>query len=341
MIKVKLIEPDIHRNEIAYRPYIWAQHILQEVGIELTTGDSYDYALIGQASYIDKTLTLNDSVEKGLEFLSNITGDYILLDGQDSTSMIGTIDVFRKSNAKLFLKNTLLNDLDLYKQGWANGRIYWGPGDYSVPDIDELKGKIKLSGANWVGTIKPTWHNYDSNKQYDVACMFSWGDVKNYEYQNFTSQYYDDHRRILLERLESTNYNVIKREKGIRIPQQQFYQNMYNSKIVMAPIGYGEMAVRDIEAASFGSVLIKPDVSYVNSTPFLYDDGETYIACKYDWSDVEEKIDYVLSNWKEVQEKLTQNMREKFQIQYSDEKLAIHMYNIFANMDGLKVIGND
>ena len=113
---------------------------------------------------------------------------------------------------------------------------------------------------------------------------------------------------------------------------------MYNSKIVMAPIGYGEMAVRDIEAASFGSVLIKPDVSYVNSTPFLYDDGETYIACKYDWSDVEEKIDYVLSNWKDVQEKLTHNMREKFQTQYSDEKLAIHVYNIFANMDEVEVI---
>ena len=69
---------------------------------------------------------------------------------------------------------------------------------------------------------------------------------------------------------------------------------MYESKIVMAPIGYGEMAVRDIESASFGSVLIKPDMSYIYSKPFVYEDGETYIACKYDWSDVEEKIDYVL-----------------------------------------------
>ena len=336
MIKIKLVELDKHRNEIAFRPYIWAQNILRDVGIELTTDNSYDYALVAQASYIDKTIPLQESIEKGINYLSQITGDYIMLDGQDSTSMIGTIDVFRHSDAKLFLKNTLLNDWELYKQGWASGRMYWGKGDYSVPDIDDLKDKIKLSGANWVGTIKPKWMQYDSNKKHDVACMFSWGDVQNYEYEYLTSTYYDDHRRTLLERLEKTDYNIVRREKGIKIPQQQFYQNMYDSKIVMAPIGYGEMAVRDIEAASFGSVLIKPDMSYVSSVPFLYEDKETYIACKYDWSDVEEKIDYVLSNWNEVQDKLTHNMRNRFDEQYSNEKLAIHMYNILANLDGVK-----
>jgi len=340
MIKIKLVELDKHRNEIAFRPYIWAQNILQDIGIELTTDNSYDYALVAQASYIDKTIPLQESIEKGIDYLSRITGDYIMLDGQDSTSMIGTIDVFRHSNAKLFLKNTLLNDWDLYKQGWASGRMYWGKGDYSVPDIDNLKDKIKLSGANWIGTIKPKWLDYNSKKKYDVACMFSWGDAQNYEYKYLTSTYYDDHRRTLLERLENTNYNTIRREKGIKIPQQQFYQNMFDSKIVMAPIGYGEMAVRDIEAASFGSVLIKPDMSYVSSVPFLYEDKETYIACKYDWSDVEEKIDYVLSNWKEVQEKLTYNMRTRFDEQYSDEKLAIHMYNILANLDEVKSENN-
>ena len=35
---------------------------------------------------------------------------------------------------------------------------------------------------------------------------------------------------ILLEKLEKTNFNVVRRERGIRIPQEQFYQNMYNSK---------------------------------------------------------------------------------------------------------------
>jgi hypothetical protein len=335
MIKIKLDNPQEHRNEIAYRPYLWAFNILKDIGIELTTGNSYDYALVGQASIIDKTLSLKNSIEKGIEYLSNITGDYIILDGQDSTSLIGVFDVFKHSKAKLLLKNSLLKNFDLYKKGWANGRIYWGEGNYSVPDIDNFKEKIKLSGTNWVGTIKPRWMDYNSSKPYDVSCMFSWGDKKNYEYQQLTSTYYDNHRRTLLEKLKNTNYKVVRRESGVRIPQQQFYQNMYNSKITTAPIGYGEMAVRDIEAASFGSVLIKPNMDYINSVPFLYENEKTYIACKYDWSDINEKIDYVLSNYKELQPYLTENMRKKFDQNYTSEKLAIHLYNIFLNLDNI------
>ena len=33
MIKIKLYELDIHRNECAFRPYLWAQEILKEIGI--------------------------------------------------------------------------------------------------------------------------------------------------------------------------------------------------------------------------------------------------------------------------------------------------------------------
>tara|TARA_R110002012_G_scaffold272708_1_gene458335 strand:- start:2911 stop:3927 length:1017 start_codon:yes stop_codon:yes gene_type:complete len=336
MIKIKLYEPTRHRNECAFRAYIWAQHVLRDIGIEFTTGDTYDYALVNTFYNCDKKLPLDQAVEKGLDYLSKITGDYILLDGQDSTSLIGAAELLRGSNAKFLLKNTLLNDWNLYKQGWHNGRIYWGPGEYKVPDIDELKGKIKLSGTNWVGTIRPKWLKYNSDKSYDVSCMFGWGDNLNYEHGILTSNYYDDHRKFLLDRLENTKYNVLRRERGIRIPQQQFYENMYNSKIVTAPIGYGEMAVRDIEAASFGSVLIKPDMSYIKSVPFLYEDDETYIACKYDWSDIEEKIDYVLSNWTHLQDKLTYNMRKRFEDQYNDERLATHLYNIFANLDGIE-----
>ena len=42
-------------------------------------------------------------------------GDYIIVDGQDATTLIGTIDVFRESNAILFLKNSYLKNFDLYR----------------------------------------------------------------------------------------------------------------------------------------------------------------------------------------------------------------------------------
>ena len=109
MIKIKLLEKDIHRNETTFRPFVFAQHVLKEVGIEFTDGDSYDYAWVGQASIIDKETSLEKSIEKGVEFISKITGDYMIIDGQDSTSLIGAYEVFKESNAKLLLKNSLLN----------------------------------------------------------------------------------------------------------------------------------------------------------------------------------------------------------------------------------------
>ena len=118
--------------------------------------------------------------------------------------------------------------------------------------------------------------------------------------------------------------------------QEEYYQNMCNSKIIMAPLGYGEMAPRDLESAMFGSVLMKPDVSYILSEPFIYEDDETYIAVNYDWSNLEEKIDYILSNFEVLNEKINNNLRVLFEEKYSYDNLCLHWYNIFKEMKEVK-----
>ena len=62
MIKIKLHEPDKHRNECTFRPFLWAQNVLKDVGIEFTTRGSYDYAWVAQASIINKRVSLKESV---------------------------------------------------------------------------------------------------------------------------------------------------------------------------------------------------------------------------------------------------------------------------------------
>jgi len=339
MIKIKLVELEKHRNETTFRPFIFAQNYLRDIGIEFTNSDDYDYAWVAQASIIDKKKPLKESVENGLEFLSKITGDYMIVDGQDATSLIGTIDVFRESNAKLFLKNSYLKDFDLYKKGWANGRIYWGEGDYSVPDIDELKPKMKLSGCNWLHTIQPKWINYEFEKPYDISCMFGYPTKKiSYEHDVSQTNYYDKHRKELLETI-GDKYKVAGLVNGERVSQNEYYDKMYQSKIIMAPLGYGEMAPRDVESAVFGGVLIKPDMSYIDSKPFIYEDNETYIACKYDWSDLEEKIDYVLSNYDELRNYLVENMKRKYTEEYEYSKIALHLYDVFKDLSSVTLEG--
>ena len=62
MLKIKLLENEIHRNETTFRPFAMAQNIFREVGIEFTTSNDYDYAFVGQASIIDKKKSLKESV---------------------------------------------------------------------------------------------------------------------------------------------------------------------------------------------------------------------------------------------------------------------------------------
>ena len=73
MIKIKLIEKDIHRNETTFRPFLFAQNTLRDIGIEFTDSDDYDYAWVAQASIIDKEVSLEQSIEKGVNFISKIS----------------------------------------------------------------------------------------------------------------------------------------------------------------------------------------------------------------------------------------------------------------------------
>jgi len=333
MIKIKLYELDKHRNETTFRPYIMAQSVLRDIGIEFTTGESYDFAWVAQASFMNKKVSLEQSTNDGLEFLSKITGDYMLLDGQDATTLIGSYDVFTESNAMLLLKNTLLKDRDLYKQGWNLGRMYWGVGDYKCNNFDKYTDRIKLSGTNWLSTVTPRWRN-DIPKNYDVSALFSYPSLKPvYEHDSHQSSEYDKHRKPCVDMVNTLDCNVVKLVNGEKLSQQDYYNKMAQSKIVIAPLGYGEMAPRDIEATMFGSILIKPDMSYIDSNPMWYEDGKTYIACKHDYSDLSEKVDYVLTNFTELQNTMIPYARKKFEELYTSEATAINTYNIFKNLE--------
>jgi hypothetical protein len=76
-------------------------------------------------------------------------------------------------------------------------------------------------------------------------------------------------------------------------------------------------------------------MSHLDSYPFIYKDKETYIACKYDWSDVLEKIDYILTNYNELQPYLTENIKNEYTQQYSNESLVKYFYNQLSTVQGI------
>jgi len=356
MIKIKLYDCHIHRNECTFRPYGLASEVIKDIGIEfIVEGDSYDYAWIGQGSIVNKKLPLQQSIEEGIKYLSKISGKYMIVDGQDSTSLIGIYDVFKESNAIRLLKNSLLKDKGLYKNKTVSGRHYWPGGEYSIDDFDLYSDKIVLSGTNWLSTFwalmpawqqerpsksninsqwtnKLTWSPIVSNKEYDVCAMFQYPSKEsNYEYEYRLDRYYDKFRKPCVDIAHELKYNVAKLNNGIKVPESEYDRRLANSKIILAPFGYGEMAPRDIHSAVYGSILIKPDMDYIETNPNIFKKDETYIACKHDFSDLKEKIDEVLGNYQNYLY-IIENMREAIEEELSPETLAMYLYNLFKGI---------
>jgi len=72
-----------------------------------------------------------------------------------------------------------------------------------------------------------------------------------------------------------------------RVGQQAYYREMLESRFTVSPFGCGELCWRDFEAFLCGSVLIKPDMSHIESWPDLFVAGETYVPVAWDYSDLE------------------------------------------------------
>jgi len=97
----------------------------------------------------------------------------------------------------------------------------------------------------------------------------------------------------ILQRLK-TSYQVVMPEA--RVTRDEYYQEMMRSKICISPFGYGEICWRDFEAGLCGCLLIKPDMSHVETNPDIFKPYKTYVPVKWDFSDLEEKCVYYLTH---------------------------------------------
>jgi hypothetical protein len=333
MLRIKLYELDKHRNETTFRPFLFHTELFREIGVEFVTDGSCDFSFVGQASIIDKKKSLSESVENGLSFISKIKEPYFIFDGQDSATMIGVYEVASRSNPIYVFKSTLYKNKNDYLRKTINGRTYWGEGNYSLPSLDIFE-KVKLSHFNWLSTLQPDWIDYNEHKQYDVSLLLGRRDSDNFEHGVNQSPPYNEHRNCLFNTV-SNSFNSVRLNPGQRLNRDEYLNTMYNCKIILSPFGFGEITPRDLEAAMFGCVLIKPDMSHIETLPNVYIPYETYVPCKHDFSDINEKIEYVLSDYKNIQKTYTENFKRKYVEEYNPYKLVLYYYNIFKNLKGV------
>jgi len=80
-----------------------------------------------------------------------------------------------------------------------------------------------------------------------------------------------------------------------RVPQDIYYHEMSRSRICVSPFGYGEICWRDFEAILCGCVLVKPDMSHIETEPNVFVSDVTYVPVRWDFADLGAKLKDLLA----------------------------------------------
>lgn len=333
MIKIKILNFGVGRNEPTFRYFAITQQLLSQAGIVFTNSDDFDYIFIGMQDFIFKDLPLEDSIAKGIKTVEQYGDKAFLFDGQDSTSLLGAYEVLKNSKAKFLFKNQLLKNKEDYKNPTPlNRKFFKGEcGLMKGYDISEKDWpKIKLSGFN-LGSILPHYHQFKTisyNKEHDICAIYQGVHPPNREHGVENHTFYTNHRTLAWDKLDKlSNYSIFKN----KLPREDFLNLMSNSKAALSPFGMGEICFRDFELMQYGTIMIKPSMEHLQTIPNPYIPNKTYIPVKHDWSNLQEVLEEVVDNYFEYQE-LVSNFRDRFKQLYTPENFVQYWHEILTSV---------
>lgn len=84
--------------------------------------------------------------------------------------------------------------------------------------------------------------------------------------------------------------------RGSGVHQARFLSEMRHCKVCLSPFGYGEVCWRDYEAVLTGAVLMKPDMSHIETDPDIFVPWETYVPLAWDLSDFADVLHRLLAD---------------------------------------------
>lgn len=240
----------------------------------------------------------------------------------------------------LFLKSQIFADKEKYLTRYNSGRIFTDyfadlydiketPFDYLIPE-KQLLDKVDIS---W----NTCFENYTESRYglfyqaYHRIRKYVWNiksEKLNIDFYNPKGERKADlscrvglshnrvavvaHRKEIIKKMEER-----KVECG-KIPLPQYFDELRNSKIGVGPFGVGEITLRDFEIIICGALLLKPDLSHMDTWPNLFIPDETYVAHKWDLSDFDEKIDSMLAK-PELSCQIAENALRKYKHALSNE----------------------
>jgi hypothetical protein len=77
------------------------------------------------------------------------------------------------------------------------------------------------------------------------------------------------------------------------VPYSEYEKELWRAILGFSPFGFGEICFRDFEVFRSGACLVKPSMAHLETFPAVYEEGETYISCAWDLSDLPAIIENV------------------------------------------------
>jgi len=114
-------------------------------------------------------------------------------------------------------------------------------------------------------------------------------------------EWYQYSRRKVAEALRPIESEFRTTTSG-RVRGTRYRMEMFVSRIVVSPFGWGEVCFRDYEAVCAGALLVKPDMSHLKTNPDIFAADETYVPVQWDLSDLCDRIRWHLAHPKRAAE---------------------------------------
>ena len=269
--------------------------------------------LIVNAKYYGKRWNDDgDGIVDELRGYRERAGALIYCDNYDSTAPIRT-EVL--PHVTFYLKNMLLKDRSLYGESFYGGRIFtnYFHREFGIVDSEPLYSD-PVSDPSLIAKLRLSW-NYglahygligsrvaalygrvpikallrlpvsfvapSPDRQNDLSCRVT------ADYARETVAF---HRRKMREK-------IAHRVPAGTVSRFQFLRELRRSKIVVSPFGWGEFSLRDFETFAAGALLLKPDMSHLETYPDFYRAGETIVYHRWDMSDLEDVVEDILCHY--------------------------------------------
>lgn len=199
----------------------------------------------------------------------------------------------------LYIKRQTLRDADLYQRDYAGGFIY----------ADFVQSRLGFDLEGWsFGSILDTAHAHKLVSGWNLGVCYRnrmllrltdrlrvpWSlrpiDINRRAgaiSRAGRQEWYQFSRGKLLDEIRPMERKFRMTGTG-RTSARRYFAELAMSKLTLSPFGWGEVCFRDYEAIACGSLLVKPDMGHLETSPDIYIPGETYIPIPWDFAGARE-----------------------------------------------------